>query len=275
MRMRSAVLAGLIVTGVSGETADAQRRGGGFGVGAACRFSWDERNYFVHPYFRGNPPYDGRVTFARIKYQGAYECGGQGPGWSHDYPRADAHFMRILKEITSMRPFVEQGPIIGSAIVSLEDRALFSYPIAYMSEPGGWRLSDAEIRGLKRYIERGGFIIFDDIEGDPNPDYQNLLFQWRRAFPKSVPVKLTGDHPIFDCFFKIDLDKIPSKVGRFDPEYWAIFQDNDPKKRMLAIIDNYADVGELIEFSDEGYNMVPATEAYKLWVNYFVYALTH
>ena len=43
---------------------------------------------------------------------------------------------------------------------------------------------------------------------------------------------------------------------------------------MLAVIDNYADVGELIEYSDEGYNMVPANEAYKLWVNYFVYALT-
>ena len=55
----------------------------------------------------------------------------------------------------------------------------------------------------------------------------------------------------------------------------AFFEDNDPKKRMLAVIDNYADVGELIQFSDEGFNPVPANEAYKLWVNYFVYALTH
>ena len=45
--------------------------------------------------------------------------------------------------------------------------------------------------------------------------------------------------------------------------------------RLLAIIDNYADIGEFIEFSDEGFNVVPANEAYKLWVNYFVYALTH
>ena len=34
-------------------------------------------------------------------------------------------------------------------------------------------------------------------------------------------------------------------------------------------------VREFIEWSDEGIAMVPANEAYKLWVNYFVYALTH
>jgi hypothetical protein len=44
---------------------------------------------------------------------------------------------------------------------------------------------------------------------------------------------------------------------------------------MLAIIDNYADIGEYIEYSDEGFDVVPSNEAYKLWVNYFVYALTH
>ena len=67
----------------------AQRRGG-FG---ACATNWDAQEYFVSPHHRGNPAYDGRVTFARIKYQGRYECGGQGPGWAHDYPRAEWHFM--------------------------------------------------------------------------------------------------------------------------------------------------------------------------------------
>jgi hypothetical protein len=255
--------------------ADAQRGGGGR-FGGACSFSWDDKDYFVSPWFGGNPKYDGRVTFARIKYQGNYECGREGPGWSHDYPRTESHFMRIMKEITSMRPFIERGPIVGSVVLSLDDPELFKYPVAYLSEPGGWRMNDKELAALKKYITRGGFIIFDDIEGDPNPDYRNLLVQWRRAFPRSVPVKLTGDHPIFNSFFKIDLSKIPPKIrGYPDPEYMAIFEDNDPSKRMLAIIDNYADVGELIQFSDEGFNPVPSNEAYKLWVNYFVYALSH
>jgi hypothetical protein len=52
-------------------------------------------------------------------------------------------------------------------------------------------------------------------------------------------------------------------------------KDNDPTNRLVAIIDNYADTGGLIEYSDQGFDMVPANEAYKLWVDYFTYALTH
>jgi hypothetical protein len=256
----------------TGSVAFAQRFGR---YGMACRFNWDNDNFFVSPYFRGNPGYDGRVTFARIKYRGAYECGREGPGWSHDYPRTDWHFARILREITAINPFVDSGEIMGGALVRLDEPALFSYPIAYLSEPGGWTMTEAERAGLRRYILRGGFIIFDDIEGDPSPDYRNLVAQWKSVFPKLEPVKLTNDHPIFNCFFDIDLKKIPSKMGRREPEYLGFFLDNDPKKRLLAIIDNYADVGELIEYSDEGFNPTPANEAYKLWINYFVYALTH
>jgi hypothetical protein len=272
MRARDVLFAGLTLVVVAASPASAQRRGG---FGGACQFAWDEASYFIHPLFGGNPLYDGRVTFARIKYQGNYECGGQGPGWSHDYPRAEAHFTRILKEITAVRPFTDRGPMIGSILLRLDEPELFRYPIAYMSEPGGWRMTDSELKGLRQYIQRGGFIIFDDIEGDPSQDYRNLLAQWRRAFPGAVPIRLAPEHPIFNSFFKVDLDKIPSKMGRVKPEYMGFFQDNDPKKRMVAVIDNYADIGELIEFSDEGFNMVPATEGYKLWVNYFVYALTH
>ena len=274
--MRSAFLLALTLGALSAlsVSASAQFRGGGR-YSAACRTSWDGENYFISPQFAGNPPYSGRVTFARIQYAGAYECGGEGPGWAHDYPRTEAHFMRIVSSLTKMRAFVEQGPIIGSAIVRLDRPEIFRYPVAYLSEPGGWSMSDAEVNGLRQYIQKGGFIIFDDIEGEPNPDYRNLIAQWRRAFPRAVPVKLTNAHPIFNCFFGVDLSKIPSKMGRAIPEYVGFFEDNDPARRLVAIIDNYADVGELIEYSDEGFNMVPANEAYKLWVNYFVYALTH
>lgn len=257
---------------ITGSSASAQRRGG---FNSACRTNWDEHGYFVSPFFRGRPTYDGRITFARIKYRGSYECGGEGPGWAHDYPRTEANFVKILAALSTTRVFLGGGPIIGGDVVRLDEPALNRYPVAYLSEPGGWELSPAELEGLKGYIAKGGFIIFDDIEGDPNPDYRNLLVQWKRAFPLLRPILLTNEHPIFNSFFRIDLSKIPSKTGRYEPEYLGFFEDNDPSKRMLAIIDNYADVGELIEFSDEGYNMVPANESYKLWVNYFVYALTH
>ena len=101
-RARTGLLAVALATTMISSEASGQRFGRGFG--AACRFSWDAQNYFISPFFRGILGYDGRVTFARIKYQGAYECGGEGPGWSLDYPRTDVHFMRIMRAITSTRP---------------------------------------------------------------------------------------------------------------------------------------------------------------------------
>ena len=168
------VRAALVLTLASATMLSAQRFGG---RGAACRSNWDAENYFVSPFFAGNPAYDGRVTFARIKYQGAYECGGEGPGWAHDYPRTESHFVRIMRDISSVRPFIEQGAITGGAVVRLDEPALSYYPIAYLSEPGGWTMTDAEVAGLRSYITRGGFIIFDDIEGAPNRDYDNLVAQ--------------------------------------------------------------------------------------------------
>src|SRR4051812_41001050 len=93
----TAALMGAFLAG--SEPAAAQRRGGF--RNSACSTNWDRENYFVSPFFAGNPVYDGRITFARIKYQGDYECGGEGPGWSHDYPRTEMHFMQILRELTS------------------------------------------------------------------------------------------------------------------------------------------------------------------------------
>ena len=158
----------------------------------------------------------------------------------------------------------------------LDEPELFTYPIAYLSEPGGWTMSDAELRGLRRYIARGGFIIFDDIEGDPNPDYRNLLAQWHAGFP-GLEARPTRQRPP-------DLQLLLQHRSVEDPEQDAARPGGIPgrssrttirRKRLVAIIDNYADIGEFIEFSDEGFNVVPANEAYKLWVNYFVYALTH
>ncbi|HKH93753.1 MAG TPA: DUF4159 domain-containing protein [Gemmatimonadaceae bacterium] len=180
-----------VLTLVTATMVSAQRFARSWG---ACRSNWDADNYFVSPFFAGNPTYDGRVTFARIKYRGDYECGREGPGWAHDYPRTESHFVRILRDISAVTPFVEAGPITGGAVVRLDAPALSYYPIAYLSEPGGWNMSEAEVTGLRNYIQRGGFIIFDDIEGALSPDYENLVVQWRRAFPEAIPIRLTNEH---------------------------------------------------------------------------------
>ena len=57
------------------------------------------------PAFTGNRPYDGRFTFARIKFE---PLGGNGGWrrdlkWDHDFPRAERNLMKIIKELSSDR----------------------------------------------------------------------------------------------------------------------------------------------------------------------------
>jgi hypothetical protein len=257
----------------------AQRRPGGGGFN---QYFGGPDEYYQPPAFHGNPQYDGRFTFARIKYRGFdHFSGREGPGWSHDYPDAEENFAKILRDVTIVNPFVEAGPIVGSAIVTLDDPALFKYPVSYMSEPGGWHPNEQEIAGLRKYLLKGGFMIFDDFRegGGWGYDWTNLRQEMARALPNAHWVQLTGKEPIFHSFFDVDLEKAinpTSAYGPRPPTYWGIYEDNDPKKRLMVIgnVDN--DVGESWQWSAAGFIPISSSnETYKLGINYVIYALTH
>ena len=218
--------------------------------------------------------YDGRFAFVRLRYGPAVDMNGgrfrREPPWMHDFPRADFHFLKILSEITFVRTYIDEGNIL-----TLDDPDLAMYPVAYMSEPGFWTMSDAELAGLQNYLNKGGFIIFDDFRGN---HIENLFFQMRRVMPGSEFKKLDVSHPIFHSFFEIkQLDPDSGYYARMGATEWfGLFEDNDPQKRLLAIANNNHDLGELWEFSDTGYMPVDlSNEAYKFGVNYVVYAMTH
>lgn len=252
------------------------------GGGQFNRYFGSADDFYQPPAFAGNPLYDGRFVFARIKYRGYEKFGREGPGWSHDYPDAEYNFTKILRDVTVVRPFVEAGPIVGGAIVALDDPLLFKYPVSYMSEPGGWHPNDKEIAGFRAYFQKGGFMIFDDFrERGWGNDWTNLRTQVARAFPTARWIQLTGREPIFDSFFKIDLKSAvqwpgTSAYGQDPPTYFAIYENNDPKRRliMLANVDN--DVGESWQWSGTGFVPISqSNETFKLGVNYVIYALTH
>jgi hypothetical protein len=263
-----------VVALVSSEAAAQRGRRGGIDMSQYL----SPGDFYTPPEWTANPIYDGRVTFVRIKYRG-YEHWSNGvrggAGWAHDYPLAETHFGTIMRNISSMRPFIEAPPVFGSTILSLDDPLLMKYPVGYMSEPGGWHMTPSEVEGLRKYISRGGFIIFDDMNccTPPGVDLANLVVEWHKAFPNAKLMDLPTTHPIFDSFFKIDFTKLRGFYGPL--QLFAFYEDNDPNKRILAVINNYQDLGDWMEWSDQGFQVTPSNEAYKTAVNYFVYALTH
>ncbi|MGE0460744.1 MAG: DUF4159 domain-containing protein [Vicinamibacterales bacterium] len=208
--------------------------------------------------------YDGRFSFVRLRYQGGFR---RDPGWAHDYPRADWHFQRILEDITFTRTLRDE-----SNILSLDDPDLGLYPVVYMSEPGFWTLNDAETDGLRAYLQKGGFIIFDDFRGPQH--WSNLQARMAEVLPEARWVPLDASHPVFHSFF--DINALVTEGYYGEAAFLGIFEDNDPRKRLLAVANYNHDLGELWEFSDTGWMPVDlSNEAYKYGVNYVIYAMTH
>jgi hypothetical protein len=219
-----------------------------------------------------NPSYDGRFTFARIRYEQSSEGGDFGRfrgdvKWAHDYPRGERHFTKILGEISTIRSRTAE-----SGIFTLDDPELTRYPVAYMCEAGFWRPSDAEVAGLRNYLLKGGFIIFDDFAGS---QWDNFLVQMRRVFPELQPMRMTPEDGVFDAFYHITTLNYTHPYYGVPSEFWGIYENNDRQGRLLAMINYNNDLSEYWEFSDEQFFPVNmSNDAYKLGINYLVYALT-
>ena len=222
-----------------------------------------------------NVRYDGRFTFARLRYTtapGGYYYLGL-PAWAHGYARAEENLMRIMREVTLLRPHVEE-----SNVFAMDDPQLAKYPVAYMTEAGFWTMTDKEAAGLRAYLLKGGFVIFDDFRDDFRSDgWANFSANMKRVLPEGEFRDLSPTHPIFHSFFDLDsFDSIPQFYDRGRPVFRGIFEDNDPTKRLMVMVNFNTDVSNFWEFSALGFVPVnESNEGYKLGVNYIIYGLTH
>ena len=218
-----------------------------------------------------NAPYDGRFTFVRLRYGPPTQYVSQRIPWSHDYPTGERHFMKILNELSYLNPHIEETNIIG-----FDDAEVFKYPVAYMAEPGFLTLTDGEALHFREYLLKGGFVIFDDFSA-MRGGWGNFEEQMLHVLPGARFVDLDATHPIFHSFFEInDLDIIPQYYDVGKPIFRGVFEDNDPAKRLLVMVNFNTDISEFWEFSDTGLKPIDeSNQAYKLGVNYIMYGITH
>ena len=225
----------------------------------------------------------GRFTLVRARFDTSQYAqyygynnilGDGGPPWSHDYPVAGRHLMKIIAELSKTDVTLD----INEPIITFDDPALFKFPFAYLCEVGFMNLSDKEIAGMREYLLRGGFLLVDDFRSQRQ--FYNLQYHLKRAFPEFEMKKLDISHPIFNCFFSIKtLDVNPIYGGGYVsnetlyPEFWGL---EDETGRLMMVIDYNYDVSDFWQFSDNPFRPIEETnEAYKFGVNYIIYALTH
>ena len=97
----------------------------------------------------------------------------------------------------------------------------------------------------------------------------------RQVLPDHRWMPIDGTHPIFDSFYRVPNPENLTSYGDIAPTFWALFEDNDPKKRIIGLANRDNDMSEVWEYSGTGMYPVDITnEAYKIGINYIVYALS-
>ena len=223
--------------------------------------------------YSGNARYDGKFAFVRMSYGWG---GGRGAPWAHDWPDGEHNFMKLFTALSNVNAHVDE-----TLIMSFSDPELFKYPVVYLCEPGYWQMSESDVTNLRAYLQKGGFLIVDDFPQFSRgmDSWGNFEVQMSRVFPEARWTEFTDTkHPIFHSFYEIDsLGIVPMAYNLGDrPRFLALFEDNDPNKRMLAIANYQNDLSEFWEFSGTGRFLVSDNnEAYKVGINQFVYGITH
>lgn len=266
------------------------------GVGVAQRFGrWDDRNRDDR---RGVPMWQNSsqfqhdtFTFVRIQYdtyegRSGYRRGRwRGGNWRTDFPDSDLNFSFRLQQLTSLK--VNPEPIF----LRLTDERLCDYPFIYIIEPGRLLFSEPEVRALRSYLLKGGFLMVDDFWGDEQWD--NFYLQMKRVFPNREPVELSLDHEIFNCVYRLkEKPQVCSIHSAMRGREWGItWEDHggdsqtvhyrgffDDQGRMMAILCHNTDLGDGWEregVSEWYFNEFAQNKAYPMGINIVVYAMTH
>jgi uncharacterized protein DUF4159 len=223
---------------------------------------------------------DAEFQIARIMYATNARAGSHGtinPMWAVDYPLAEAHFLPNLRRYTRIDIAEDTRHL------ALTDDRIFQYPFAWIQQPGFWNPTEKDVARLREYLARGGFLILDDFHGG---DWDNFEYAIERVFPDRKLEDIPKDDPIMQIFFEIDQrTQVPGKrhlqrgfngesIARSGPPEWKGIYDDS--RRLLVVANYNMDLGDAWEHADDPEYPLPMTAfAYKLGVNYVLYAMTH
>ncbi len=255
---------------------------------------WREYPAFEYNDFPIPPDYQEKTewVFARLMYPNAqfnfgrgwgrrfaadWRQGGRGVFWTMDYPRSDRHFSLALRRLTRIHARSVEQPI------NVDDGDQYDWPWLYAVEVGHWDLTDAQAKGLREYLLRGGFLMVDDFHGGLEWDIFRRSIQ--RVFPDREIVDLENSDQIFHIIYDLDdRYQVPGAIyirtgltyERADgfPANWRGIYDN--KGRLLVAICHNMDLGDSWEHADNPeYPQKFSALGIRIGVNYVTYAMTH
>ena len=169
----------------------------------------------------------GGFTLARLKYTG-------GGDWYSDESSL-RNLLRALKAQGGIRVGQDK-----EAVVTATDPELWNYPLVFMTGHGNVKMSDEELRSMRRYLDQGGFLWADDNFG-LDKSFRELM---RRLYPETPLVELPFSHELFRSpnAFPNGAPKIHEHDGGPARAFGA-FQDG----RMVVFYSYDTDLGDGLE----------------------------
>jgi hypothetical protein len=153
----------------------------------------------VHSQNEGINKLSSSFKIVRLKYSG-------GGDWYND-PSEEIEMMGYLKKNTVID--VDE-PKFYSVDIASDD--IFNYPFIFITGHGNILFSEAEVKRLKTYLERGGFLYADDDYGMDEAFRREM----KKVFPDQQMQELPFNHKIYSCHFNFPngLPKIHEHEGK-------------------------------------------------------------
>lgn len=192
----------------------------------------------------------------RLKYTG-------GGDWYND-PSEGVNMMDYLKSHTNID--VDDPKFY---IVDIDSDDMYDFPFIYITGHGNIDFSESEVKRLRTYLERGGFLYADDDYGMDD----SFRREMKKVFPDQEMKELPFDHPIYNSHFSFPkgLPKIHEHNGK-PPQGFGYFING----RLCVyytyetnISDGWADQREHEDPPEK------REEAFKMGTNIIVYALSN
>ena len=225
-----------------------------------------------------DPPDAGRkgeFALGRLRYRSPLDRGRGYSRWGIDANKGDRLFIGILSRLTR----IDVQPI--ETIIDIDSDEIFDLPWLFAVSVGDWVLSQAQAERLRKYFERGGFLMVDDFHNEG--EWAGFMRGIRQIDSTAEVVELADSDPAFHVLFNLkDRVRVPganvvhgSKIERGGtvPHWRAVL---DSRGRMMVAVTFNMDVGDGWEFADDPeYPERYASEAIRLGTNYVIYAMTH
>ena len=245
--------------------------------------------------YGGYPPkwakasdFDGSFLYCRGYFRSRYRE-PSGSGWNTDYPGADNNFSVRLMELTTVHVKVDQDRQPNYVVVALTDPLLYRCPMLFMEDVGTADFTEQEVKNLRDFFLKGGFLWVDDYWG--SFAWDNWVQQISRVLPpgefpiQDIPLTHPIMHTLYDVKAYLQVSSISfwsrsgGDVSERGPDSAQVhFRGiQDSHGRLMIMMTHNTDIADTWEREGESqaYFDLFSPRGYAIGVNVVLYAMTH